>query len=132
MTAPRNLITPTNALHIRTAATLAQLDAVHRGLSRLGEYLRSDKFWEDPTVQVADVLARLREIEGQEWDAFYEVDGRLSQCDCGHPEARHATYREFSHIRTYCDGDRRDPVLPSGNRCGCTQYRPLVAREDEG
>jgi len=35
----------------------------HEALQELREYLQSPKFYEDPTVQTADVLRRLNEVK---------------------------------------------------------------------
>jgi hypothetical protein len=37
-------------------------------INELSKYLQSNKFWADPTVQVADVLSRLQDIKSAATD----------------------------------------------------------------
>ncbi len=41
------------------AALTAQVAGLEEGITELRRYLQTEKFWQDPTVQVQDVFARL-------------------------------------------------------------------------
>ena len=63
-----------------TALPQAHLVALCQELGGLRNYLQSPKFWEDPTVQIQDVLNRLDQLEHRAGvDASRRVDALLAQ-----------------------------------------------------
>jgi len=56
------------------AETKAELSTLHQHLIHLVIYLTSDKFYQDPTVQVRDVLNRLTEARAEGWKARMEQE----------------------------------------------------------
>jgi hypothetical protein len=52
-------------LHEQVKSLREEVDALRGGVMGLKFYLSSDKFRDDTTVQVSDVLRRLREIENE-------------------------------------------------------------------
>lgn len=55
------------------AADAREIEALRAGLRAVRRYLTSDKFREDTTVQVGDVLLRIAEVESIATDARIEA-----------------------------------------------------------
>ena len=60
-------------LKLQLEEARAELEALRDGLRDVKGYLTSPKFWEDRTVQVADVLLRIGEAEGRAFMAGLAV-----------------------------------------------------------
>jgi hypothetical protein len=63
----------TNDLIHAHIANGAELRSLQEGLARLESYLSSEKFALDPTVQVRDVMERLRTVRAEAWGAACEA-----------------------------------------------------------
>ena len=61
----------TNDALAQSASNQRELDSLKEGLIELQGYLLSDKFREDTTVQVDDILRRIAEIKIVAWDASW-------------------------------------------------------------
>ena len=55
-------------LHEQVKALQAEKEVLVQGMNNLRRYLNSDKFHEDTTVQVADILHRMQEITNDLYD----------------------------------------------------------------
>jgi SOS response regulatory protein OraA/RecX len=60
-------------LHETVKAQERELTALSEGIRDLSAYLQSEKFWEDPTVQVCDVLNRLSWLRDAAMAAKYDA-----------------------------------------------------------
>jgi hypothetical protein len=89
------------------AATAAELRGLLEGLLDLMDYLCSDKFREDSTVQVADVIHRINEAKSRAWDLRVETEA-------ANYRTRQPKPCDYDHMT---EGEvRRLPIFSTGGR----------------
>ena len=107
-------------LQVDIDARKAEKLELSNGINELKGYLSSSKFWIETTVQVADVLHRLAEIEHNAGVAFNDFENAAYVAD----EADKVAKAEIDLAKITCGVPRQEPGACAGCMVTCIASTP--------